>query len=266
MSVVVTCATERPARVVTWHASRVAHPVHRAPHGVLERPCRPASLRSKNRMPSLHLDRRAGEAVRVGAAPRSETGSRACRRARRNGTARARAGSTSLDRGHGLRVREVERRLPERSPIRSIERSSSSAASAAACGRASGANACASRRSTRPVDARVAQRRPRERPAAGGKLDGRSSTKSVAEVERGGNLVPHEDRQRDLGEVGGAVVEGHHDRRFWRGSGDRPATGASSSRAMPSATHRPAATAAICSSKRPGSRSISSAEPPPTRW
>ena len=120
-----------------------------------------------------------------------------------------------------------------------------------------------------PGRAGVAQRRPRHRPPAVGKVDTVFDERRRG-VERGAHAVPHEDRQRDVDEVGGAVVE--RDDHRPASSPQSPSTGRSAgassrSSAAPSDNARfDAATAAICSSNRPGSRSISSDDPPPTRW
>ena len=63
--------------------------------------------------------------------------------------------------------------------------------------------------------ARVAQRGPRHRPAARRHRD-LPVDEPGGEVQRGRHPVPLEDGNRELGEVGGAVVERDHDRRVGR--------------------------------------------------
>ena len=117
--------------------------------------------------------------------------------------------------------------------------------------------------STRPVAHASRKRRPRDRRGR------RRGTRRAAfdevgrEVERRRDAVPHEDRQRDVDEVGGAVVEGDDDRRFWRGS-SAGGRGQLARARLPSDEHA-SAPRPPPSARRSGrgSRSISSADPPP---
>ena len=90
-----------------------------------------------------------------------------------------------------------------------------------------------------------------------------SSMNAVARYIVTGILVAFEDRERDVGEVGRTVVERDDDRILGRRA---PAQRAAPAHRSSVVTRPPAASSAICSSKRASGRSSSSPDPAPTRW
>ena len=260
MSVVVTWTMRGRAAAAHDSASRVPPPVH-APGACRPRaPSRPATLARNHRISSLAwIGERASRygsvrpyAVGLGAGERGRAEPR-----------RAPARSAPADGSDRLRVREVRRRHAEvvlDRVVRPVELVGDAAVGAA--GRAARGCACGSRRSPGrwpPCRCTAAH-------DIGGTPYGNSRLlveERGREVDRRRDPVAHEDRDRGVGEVGRAVVEGDDDRvragrlaagRAWR------------ARRRASTTRCCAASHAICSSKRSTGRSSSSPEPRPTQW
>ena len=209
MSVVVTCTTSGD-RLRSRGRLRVANPVHRATERVLERhPARELACEELHAV--AHLDRRTREPVRDRF---RATGSLVCPRARRSENDPARAGRPPGEPATAFGYAKSRAVWPRWAPIRSIDRSSSSAASADAMRSNNRCVSVCDPMSTSPV-AHASRSADHEtgRPLPG--QHARSPSTNVGrEIERRRNLVPHEDRQRHLDEVGGPVVERHDDRRL----------------------------------------------------